>query len=113
MSPTEEKPRGEPVIAIETTLQGAPKGSQAARRKAYWRRNLRVTALLLVVWFVVTFVVSYYARELSTISFLGFPFGFYMGAQGALLVYLAIVGVYALFMNRLDGDYGVEEGSDD
>ena len=109
MSPTEEKPRGEPAIAIETTLQGAPKGSQAARRKAYWRRNLRVTALLLMVWFVVTFVVSYYARELSTISFLGFPFGFYMGAQGALLIYLLIILFYARYMNRLDREYHVPD----
>ena len=82
-------------------------------KRRYWRKTLRVTAILLLVWFAVTFVAGYYARELSALTLFGFPLGFYMGAQGALLVYLAIVGVYALFMNRLDGDYGVEEGSDD
>lgn len=84
-------------------------------KRRYWRRTLRITATLLLVWFAVTFVAGYYARELSVLILFGFPLGFYMGAQGALLVYLAIVGVYALHMDRLDREYGVEEGegSDD
>ena len=75
----------------------------------YWRRNLRVTVILLLIWFVVTFVVSYYARELSGITVFGFPLGFYMGAQGALLIYLLIVGFYAWYMNRLDRRCGASE----
>ena len=42
------------------------------KQKVYWRRTLRLTAALLVIWFVVTFVVSFYARELNEISFSGF-----------------------------------------
>jgi putative solute:sodium symporter small subunit len=81
-------------------------------RKDYWRRNLRVTGGLLLLWFVVTFVVSYYARELSVITVFGFPLGFYMGAQGALLIYLLIVGVYAWYMNRLDRRCGASGAED-
>jgi putative solute:sodium symporter small subunit len=77
-------------------------------RAAYWRKNLRVTAALLLVWFVVTFVVTFFARELS-FSFFGWPFSFWMAAQGALLVYLALIGIYAWFMNRLD-DLVEDEG---
>jgi putative solute:sodium symporter small subunit len=73
-----------------------------ARRAAYWRKALRITAVLLAVWFAVTFGASYYARELNAYSFLGFPLGFYMGAQGCLLVYLVIIWFYARYMNRLD-----------
>ena len=73
-----------------------------AKQRVYWRRTLRLTAALLVIWFVVTFVVSFYARELNEISFFGFPFGFYMGGQGALVIYVLIVGFYALRMNVLD-----------
>lgn len=72
------------------------------RQKAYWRAVLRLTVALLMIWFVVTFVVSFYARELNEISFFGFPFGFYMGGQGALVIYVLIVGFYALRMNVLD-----------
>ncbi len=78
------------------------------RHREYWRRNLITTAVLLAVWFVVTFVVSWFADDLNKISFVG-PLGFYMGAQGALIVYVAIIWFYAIYMNRLDQDYGVHE----
>jgi putative solute:sodium symporter small subunit len=84
----------------------------AQKHKEYWRRNLKMTAFLLTIWFVVTFVSSYFARELNGFTFLGFPFGFYMGAQGALIIYLAIVGVYALYMNNLDQEYAAPEGDE-
>ncbi|MQM30131.1 MAG: hypothetical protein CRU78_06145 [Candidatus Accumulibacter phosphatis] len=83
------------------------------QHRNYWRRNLKMTALLLAMWFAVTFVVSFFARELAEITVMGFPLGFYMGAQGAPLVYLAIIWWYARYMNRLDRQYGVREGEGD
>jgi putative solute:sodium symporter small subunit len=77
-------------------------------RQRHWRGNLFVTALLLLVWLIVTFGVSYFARELS-FSFFGWPFSFWVGAQGALAVYLMIVGFYAWYMNRLDVRHGADE----
>ncbi|WP_374408149.1 DUF4212 domain-containing protein [Hydrogenophaga sp.] len=77
----------------------------------YWRKNLTLTAGLLLVWFVVTFGVSYYARELN-FNFFGWPFSFWVGAQGALVVYVLIIGFYAWFMNRLDIEHGVDEEED-
>jgi putative solute:sodium symporter small subunit len=80
------------------------------RHRQYWRKNLRLTGVLLAIWFVATFVVGWYARELQSVTVLGFPFSFYMGAQGALLIYVLLVGYYAWRMDRLDREYGVEEG---
>jgi len=80
-----------------------------AKRQEYWRKNLRITAILLGIWFVVTYVVGFLAVPLSSVSFFGFPLHFYMGAQGALIVYVVIIFVYARYMNRLDKEYGVEE----
>lgn len=74
----------------------------------YWNRNLGITAILLAIWFVVTFGVSYFARELS-FSFFGWPFSFWMGAQGALVIYVIIIWYYARAMNRLDQEHGVAE----
>lgn len=82
------------------------------KHKEYWQRNLNMTAFLLAIWFVVTFVASYFARELNGITILGFPFGFYMGAQGSLIIYVAIIWYYAHYMNKLDQEYGVHEGED-
>lgn len=76
--------------------------------QCYWHRTLRLTAVLLLIWFLVSFVVSYYARELS-FEFLGWPFSFWMAAQGSLLVYGLIIAWYAWAMNRLDREHGVQE----
>jgi len=78
----------------------------------YWSKNLRITAILLVVWFLVTFVLSWYARDLS-FNFFGWPFAFYMGAQGSLIIYVLIIWFYASYMNKLDLEYGVHEGDDE
>ncbi len=80
------------------------------KHNEYWRKNLVITAILLVVWFVVTFVEAWYARELNSMTFLGFPLGFYMSAQGSLAIYVAIIGIYAYLMGKLDKEYGVDEG---
>ena len=82
------------------------------KHKEYWNRNLKITALLLAIWFIVTFVFSFYARELNEITFIGFPLGFYFGAQGALIIYVAIIWFYARYMNNLDNEYGVHEGEE-
>ena len=80
------------------------------KHQEYWRKNLVYTGILLFVWFLVTFVEAWYARELNSITFLGFPLGFYMSAQGSLAIYVIIIGVYAYLMRKLDVEYGVDEG---
>ncbi len=76
--------------------------------RRYWRKNLNITGILLAVWFVVTFVVSYFARDLN-FTFFGWPFSFWMGAQGSLIIYVLIIGFYARYMNKLDIEHGVQE----
>jgi putative solute:sodium symporter small subunit len=81
------------------------------RHRQYWSKNLRVTAVLLAIWFFVTFGVGYFARDLN-FTFFGWPFSFWVGAQGALIVYVAIIWYYARYMNKLDQEYGVQEEED-
>ena len=89
-------------------------GLALARKKAdYRRRTRRLTAILLLVWLTVTLGASYFARELDRLDFFGFPLGFYMAAQGALLIYLLIVGVYALAMERIEARCGVASPDDE
>lgn len=76
--------------------------------RRHWQRNLRLTAALLCVWFVVTFVLVFFARDLD-FRFFGWPFSFWVAAQGALLVYLGLVAYYARAMSRLDHEHGVAE----
>ena len=77
----------------------------------YWRKTLNITGILLAIWFVVTFVIAYFARDLQ-FNFFGWPFSFWVAAQGALIVYVLLIWYYARHMNRLDREYNVHEEED-
>ena len=80
----------------------------ARRRRAHWRAVRHWTLGLLLVWALVTFGVAFHARSLS-FTFFGWPFSFWVGAQGATLVYLMLVGVYAWATRRLDEAHDLDE----
>jgi putative solute:sodium symporter small subunit len=85
-----------------------PAAEAAAREAAHRRATLRATALLLAAWFLVTFVLGWFARDLQVVV-LGWPFSFWVAAQGALLVYVAITWIYARHMRRLDARFGLDD----
>ncbi len=74
------------------------------KRAKYWLKLRLITLILLMGWFFVTFVLSYFAIDLQ-FTFFGWPFSFWVGAQGSLLVYLIIVWIYAHYVNRLDDEF--------
>ncbi len=74
----------------------------------YWQKNLRITGILMFIWFIVTYALAYFARDLN-FRFFGWPFSFWMAAQGSLIIYVLIIGYYARYMNRLDQEHGVAE----
>lgn len=73
-----------------------------ASREKYWRRARTLTLLLLAIWLLTTISVVAFARQLASVTLWGWPLHYYFASQGATLVYLAIVGVYAWIMQRLD-----------
>lgn len=80
------------------------------QKKSYWQYNIRLTAALLIVWFVVTYLISgLWAGWLNQFSFLGFPLGYYMAAQGSLAIFVIEIAVYAYLMNKHDLQYGIRE----
>ena len=83
--------------------------AQVSRPQEYWKYNVRLTMITLFVWFVVTYVAIFFAPELNNIVIFGFPMGYYMGAQGSLIVFVYLIFNYAFKMNKADIDYGVEE----
>ena len=79
--------------------------SLLAARASHWQRTRRLTAVLLALWLATTFGSVFFARELAGLSLFGWPLSFYLAAQGAALIYLAILGAYALAMRRFDQRY--------
>jgi putative solute:sodium symporter small subunit len=79
--------------------------SLSAARATHWQRTRRLTAVLLALWLATTFGSVFFARELAGLSLFGWPLPFYLAAQGAALIYLAILAGYALAMRRFDQRY--------
>jgi putative solute:sodium symporter small subunit len=80
------------------------------QKQEYWRYNITVTTVLLVIWFVVTYIISgVMAGWLNQFSFIGFPLGYYMAAQGSLAIFVIEIAVYAYLMNRKDIEFGIRE----
>ena len=85
-------------------------GLTEQQKQAYWRYNIRLTTVLLVIWFVTAYIISgLMAGWLNRFTFLGFPLGYYMAAQGSLAVFVIEIAVYARLMNRKDREYGMVE----
>jgi putative solute:sodium symporter small subunit len=94
-----------------TGARRAPGDELTERQKAeYWRYNVKLTTVLLAIWFAVTFLISgLFASWLNQWAILGFPLGYYMAAQGSLAIFVIEIAVYAYLMNKLDEEYGIRE----
>jgi putative solute:sodium symporter small subunit len=78
--------------------------------KAYWKENLKYLAILLSIWFLVSYVFGIFlVEELNSIKFGGFKLGFWFAQQGAMYVFVVLIFVYVKLMNKLDKKYGVDE----
>ena len=82
------------------------------RRREYWYRNLRYLAVLLGVWFAVSYGCGIlFADELNAYRLpgTGFKLGFWFAQQGSIYVFVLLIFVYVVLMNRLDEEFGVKE----
>ena len=79
-------------------------------KKKYWKKNLRYLAILLCIWFLVSFVFGIFlVDELNTIRMGGFKLGFWFAQQGAIYVFVILIFVYIRLMNKLDKEFGFNE----
>jgi putative solute:sodium symporter small subunit len=80
------------------------------QKESYWRYNVKLTATLLAIWFVVTYLLGgIFAGALNEIVILGFPLGYYIAAQGSLAIFVIEIALYAKLMNAKDLEYGIRE----
>ena len=82
----------------------------ATQRKDYWRRNLRLMAVLLTIWALVSYGAGIiFVEALNNIVVAGFPLGFWFAQQGSLIVFVILIAVYVWRMDKLDEEFGVDE----
>jgi putative solute:sodium symporter small subunit len=98
-----------------TPMPPDPPREAADTHAAYWRRNLTYVVALLVVWFSVSYGAGIlFVEQLNAVRIpgTGFPLGFWFAQQGSIYVFVVLIFVYVVLMNRLDRKHGVDEGRD-
>ena len=81
----------------------------SARREEYWNKTSRLMWIIMALWVFFSFVIPAFAIQLNAITFLGFPLGFYMAAQGSLISYVVLCFWNASAQNKIDEEFGVHE----
>ncbi|GAA1142205.1 DUF4212 domain-containing protein [Nesterenkonia lutea] len=97
-------------VAHEGTSGVPPEAEDTSWRQRYWKKNLRLMIVLLAIWFTVSFGFGILLIEpLNNIVIMGFPLGLWFAQQGSIYVFVILILVYALWMDRIDDEFGVAE----
>jgi len=80
-----------------------------SQNTVHWERTRRLMIIHLTIWFIFSYVVHWFAPQLNNISFIHFPLGFYMAAQGSLIVFVIQLFVFAKQQEKIDRECGVAE----
>lgn len=80
------------------------------KSKAYWKDNIRYLLILLSVWFLVSFGAGIIFKNfLNEFKFGGFKIGFWFAQQGSMYVFVILIFIYVILMNKLDKKYGYDK----
>lgn len=78
--------------------------------KQYWKINLALMVVLLVIWATVSYGCGIiFVEQLNAIKIAGFPLGFWFAQQGAIYVFVALIFIYYLIMKKVDEEFDVHE----
>ncbi|HEU4512122.1 MAG TPA: DUF4212 domain-containing protein [Nocardioidaceae bacterium] len=82
----------------------------ATQRQEYWRRNLRLMAVLLAIWALVSFGAGIlFVDALNNIVIGGYPLGFWFAQQGSIISFVILIAIYVWRMDKLDEEFGIDE----
>ena len=79
------------------------------QRDEYWKRTSTLMWTILALWVIFSFVVHFFVIQLNQIRILGFPLGFYMAAQGSLIVFVFLCFWNATAQDKIDNEFGVSD----
>jgi putative solute:sodium symporter small subunit len=79
------------------------------RAQEHWARTRSLMITTLVIWFIFSFGIHFFVNSLNEIVIFGFPLGFYMAAQGSLIVFVVLIFWFSSRQNKIDEDCGMAE----
>ena len=75
----------------------------------HWAETRSLTTWILILWFIFSMVIFFFANSLNSFTFFGWPFGFYMAAQGSLVIFVVLIVVLNAKQEKIDDKYGLAE----
>lgn len=80
-----------------------------SQQEVHWNRTRNLMIVHLVIWFVFSYLVHWFAPALNKVSFAGWPLGFYFAAQGSLVVFVVQLFFFAKQQDTIDRECGMAE----
>ena len=81
----------------------------ADKREKHWAKTRNLTIVILILWFIFSFVIPWNAHSLNAATFIGFPLGYYFIAQGSLIAFVVLIFVHNWFQDKIDDEFGFGE----
>ena len=81
----------------------------SSQQALHWQRTRNLMIVHMVIWFIFSYLVHWFATELNAISFMDFPLGFYMAAQGSLAAFVVQLFIFARQQHKIDVEFGMAE----
>jgi putative solute:sodium symporter small subunit len=81
-----------------------------SQQVVHWQRTKRLMIIHLVIWFIFSFVIHWFGSSLNNTSFMHFPLGYYMAAQGSLIVFVVQLFLFSKQQDKIDRECGMAEG---
>jgi putative solute:sodium symporter small subunit len=81
----------------------------SSQQQEHWAATRRLMFIHLTIWFIFSYGVHWFAPQLNQISFMHFPLGFYMAAQGSLIVFVVQLFIFVRQQHAVDRKYGMAE----
>ena len=78
-------------------------------RESHWAKTKGLMITTLIIWFIFSYLVHWFADSLNSATFLGFPLGFYMSAQGSLIIFVVLIFWFARRQHSIDVGHGAAE----
>ena len=81
--------------------------NDAGSRERHWEKTRNLNTVIMILWVVFAIIIPFMASSLNSISFLGFPLGYYMCVQGSLIAFVAMIWVQNWCQDAIDDEFGV------
>ncbi|HUG22391.1 DUF4212 domain-containing protein [Piscinibacter sp.] len=83
--------------------------TEASNREMHWKRTRSLMIVHMVIWFIFSYVVHWFAKDLNAFTFNHFPLGYYMAAQGSLIVFVVQLFIFSWQQHKIDVECGMAE----